>query len=142
MKKLLFKHLSRKQKDAVNDFIDLFYTKKVNRTLSFRVRSAFRTFFEGVINEIDFFDDVYDSSTTSYFIEPQTTIKLSDLAITNLKVYKYKGFLTLEITTSRPGICVGKGGRFIDSYTKFISDYIDQPNFKVRLKEHKGFFNY
>lgn len=140
MKKLLFKYLSRKQRDNVNRFLDFFYIRKVNRNLSFKVRNTFKAYFEGIYDYPNEFDnDCFGE--TAYIIEPQTTIRIKDLAITALNVYKYKGELTLEITTSRPGICIGKGGNLIDSYREFISENIGQP-IKIRLIESKSLFNY
>ena len=57
--------------------------------------------------------------------------------ITDIKVFDKKDYYSLQITTHRPGLLIGKGGYFIDEMTEYINnDNFDKP-IKIDLQECK-----
>jgi predicted RNA-binding protein YlqC (UPF0109 family) len=71
-----------------------------------RIKSLFRAFFEG-----------WDGNGT----DAKTTLKVSQLEITNLDFKITDEKLTLTVTLGRPGLLIGKGGSTIDALAKFLS---------------------
>lgn len=62
------------------------------------------------------------------------------MTITSVKVYKSKSTnkITVELITHRPGLIIGKGGRFINELILFIQNEleIDDPDlFELKLDE-------
>lgn len=130
--------LSFKQRQKINLVKRWFCIRKVSRGEFHKVCNVFKSFFEGIKSYA--FD--WEEDEIFYLHEPCTTIKLYELQIHNLKVYRYKGILTLEIQTERPGICIGKGGEFIDKYRTYIRKYLNDETFQIHIVESKSLFNY
>ena len=59
-------------------------------------------------------------------------------SITDIKVFDKGDFYSLQITTHKPGVLIGKGGHFIDEMRDFINykDEFDKP-IKIDLQESK-----
>ena len=114
----------RRYRSICNLIYDEFYTKKVSCYVYNEVISAFLEYFRG------WCDDDYNM-----VVHPTSTIPMEHLMITDLKVFRYRGKLVLEIHTDRPGICIGKGGCFVNSYREYIRKSIHDPEFEIHFKE-------
>lgn len=57
--------------------------------------------------------------------------------ITDIKVFDKGDHYTMQITTHRPGILIGKGGYFIDEMTEFINNDNFEKPIKIDLQESK-----
>jgi len=55
--------------------------------------------------------------------------------ITNVRFFETKEYYTVEITTHRPGIVIGKGGRDIDELEKYLNDDCFNKPVKILLLE-------
>ena len=53
---------------------------------------------------------------------------------TDIRVYRYRGHIKMEITTHRPGLYIGAYGRTIDQIQEHISDYFNK-EIRITLKE-------
>lgn len=138
LKVINMKKLSFKQRQKIKLVKKWFCTRKVSRDESYKVRNAFRTFFDGIYNS----SFGWEADEIFYLQDPCTSVSLYQLQIHNLKVYRYKGVLTMEIETERPGICIGKGGKFIDEYRKYMRKYLNDETFSIHIVESKALFNY
>lgn len=56
--------------------------------------------------------------------------------ITSINVFKGHEYVTVEITTHRPGLLIGKGGRTIDALTERLTKELEIP-VKIELTEDK-----
>lgn len=56
--------------------------------------------------------------------------------ITNINVFKGHEHIIVEITTHRPGLIIGKGGRTIDALTEKLTKELEMP-VKIELTEDK-----
>ena len=60
--------------------------------------------------------------------------------ITDVKFFQFKYNYEVEITTHRPGLMIGKAGRYIDELKEYINDgFFDMP-VKIKLEECKIWF--
>lgn len=60
--------------------------------------------------------------------------------ITHIKVFKHKKRIIVEIETHRPGLLIGKGGKFIDELKDFVEDNTKQ-KIEIDLRESKLWMN-
>jgi hypothetical protein len=58
-------------------------------------------------------------------------------SITDVRVFDKGDYYSLQITTQRPGILIGKAGHFIDEMTAFINDREFDKPVKIDLQECK-----
>jgi len=56
--------------------------------------------------------------------------------ITQVKTFRQNNQVIVEIESHRPGLLIGKGGRFMDGLQKFIEEETNE-NIKLRIKECK-----
>ena len=117
----------------MKNFINLLFRKRVSRDLQFKVKDAFRIYFEGVM-DYDFDSPFY---LIRYKIQPRVNISINDLGIKDLKVFRYRGNLTLEITTSN----VEQLNTFITGYKEYISKSVEE-DITIEIKKTRSLFNY
>lgn len=63
-----------------------------------------------------------------------------ETSITYVKTFKQGDEIIIEIETHRPGLLIGKAGRFIDGLTGYLEEETKQ-NIKIDLKECKLWHN-
>lgn len=60
--------------------------------------------------------------------------------ITNINVFKGHEHIIVEITTHRPGLIIGKGGRTIDALTERLTKELETP-VKIELTEDQMWYD-
>ena len=86
---------------------------------------------EKIEKEID--NQLYRKLMYQYFRKNKWNYTTS---ITYVKVFKQKDETIIEIELHRPGLLIGKAGRFMDGLQKFIEEETNE-NIKLRIKECK-----
>jgi hypothetical protein len=102
-------------------FKKLFLNKK-HEELKRRLKHLFRAHFEG------FGDPCEDPMS-------HTRTPISKYQITDLKFKFYKSKIIIIVTTERPGLLIGKGGRTIDGLTQWLSERTMPV--EIQIKESK-----
>jgi ribosomal protein S3 len=108
------------------------------KNLSFRFRKVIPLLWETFIsNEVDsklikrgissYFYGEYDQSTISFF--------------TNIRVLEYNHKFVVEITTHRPRLLIGKGGRTVDDLKDFLNKGDLPKKVEIDIKESKMWSN-
>ena len=81
--------------------------------------------------EID--NGIYRKKLYSFFYRTDWNY---ETLITKIRTFKERGGVTIEITTHRPGLIIGKGGRYINQMTKELSEDLNVP-IKIKLNEEQ-----
>ena len=115
-----------------------------NTYLSFK-RKIRKTCFEKPLSKYDsyllkqtyrhYFDGVPDSCQWKQWAPPISNFSSLELGITNMRAYSLKEKTILEISTYRPGICIGKGGSLINSCREYLRKELKFPNIEIYLVE-------
>ena len=88
-----------------------------------------------VMKEID--NQLYRRLMYQYFRKNEWPYASS---ITYVKVFKQKDEITIEIETHRPGLLIGKAGKFFDGLQNFIAKETKE-NIKYIIKECELWLN-
>jgi len=103
-----------------------------------KIKTAFKLFWETLVNkEID--SKLFRKSIANYFYNEDSSGIISHF--TDLKVTETKDKFIVHITTHRPGILIGKGGRTIDSLIEWLNGEGFIKPIEIDLKESKMWHN-
>lgn len=104
------------------------------KNIIYRIKKAFKLFWETLsTNEID--SKLFRRSLSAYFIYNES-FSIS-ICFTEVKVFETKDKYTIQITTHRPGILIGKGGQTIDDLIKWLNEDGFNKLVEIDLKESK-----
>lgn len=100
------------------------FENKEHVDLKRKIKFFFRTFFEGYVDEVDF------------YIEPTIKMELCKLEITDLSFKFKKDYIQLTVTLGRPGLLVGRYGSTIDNLMSSLTSYVGK-KVKIYIIESK-----
>lgn len=85
------------------------------------IKSRIKLFFEGSVGEI-----------VDKEIKPIIDIPIDNLGITDIKMYAIFDHIFIDITSTKPGLVIGKGGYVIGRLSNYIACAINK-NVKVKI---------
>ena len=71
---------------------------------------------------------------TRHYIGETNDLSMLVCLTTDIRAYRYRSHIEIEITTHRPGLYIGAYGRTIDQIQEHISDYFNK-EIRIALKE-------
>ena len=100
----------------------------------FRLKKALLLFWITVSRgEVD--SKLFRKYVSLYFYEEYNSEIIS--CFTDVKIFEEKTKFTLQITTHRPGILIGKGGRTIDALKEYLNKGQFPKPVQIDIKESK-----
>ena len=100
-----------------------------------KLKSSIMNLF-GLKHEID--SKIYRKHIYHYFRRNEWGYETS---ITNVKTFKHKNNIIIEIETHRPGLLIGKAGDFIDGLMEYLEEetwiFNVKQNITIQVKECK-----